>query len=122
MDEPAKAFDELVSGDPNVMGGAAVFAGTRVPVQTLLDHLDAGEFIADFLVGFPSVRRQQVINFLAVHQEEVDAAWSDEIRRRLERLDSGTATTISWEEARRRIRIAAGLDEEGDRGHRDDAG
>jgi uncharacterized protein (DUF433 family) len=41
-----------------------VFYGTRVPVQTLLDYLEAGESIDDFLAGFPSVTRQQVIAFL----------------------------------------------------------
>jgi uncharacterized protein (DUF433 family) len=46
------------------MGGTAVFSGTRVPVQTLLDYLEAGESIDDFLAGFPSVTRQQVIAFL----------------------------------------------------------
>ena len=46
------------------MGGAPVFAGTRVPVQTFLDYLEAGESIDEFLVGFPSVGRQQVIAFL----------------------------------------------------------
>ena len=46
------------------MGGAAVFAGTRVPVQTLLDYLEAGESVDDFLKGFPSVTREQVIAFL----------------------------------------------------------
>jgi uncharacterized protein (DUF433 family) len=46
------------------MGGAPVFAGTRVPVQTLLDYLEAGETINDFLAGFPSVKREHVIAFL----------------------------------------------------------
>jgi uncharacterized protein (DUF433 family) len=46
------------------MGGAAVFPGTRVPVQTLLDYLEAGDSIDDFLAGFPTVRRDQVIAFL----------------------------------------------------------
>jgi uncharacterized protein (DUF433 family) len=46
------------------MGGAPVFTGTRVPVQTLLDYLEAGETIDEFLVGFPSVKREQVIAFL----------------------------------------------------------
>jgi uncharacterized protein (DUF433 family) len=46
------------------MGGAAVFRGTRVPLQTLLDYLEAGESIDDFLEGFPSVTREQVIAFL----------------------------------------------------------
>ena len=46
------------------MGGTPVFAGTRVPVQTLLDYLEAGESIDDFLEGFPTVSREQVIAFL----------------------------------------------------------
>jgi uncharacterized protein (DUF433 family) len=46
------------------MGGAPVFAGTRVPVQTLLDYLEAGDSIDEFLAGFPSVKREQVVAFL----------------------------------------------------------
>ena len=46
------------------MGGAAVFGGTRVPLQTLLDYLEAGESIDDFLEGFPTVTREQVTAFL----------------------------------------------------------
>src|SRR5215471_10639039 len=55
---------QIISRRPDVMGGTAVFHGTRVPVQTLLDYLEAGESIDDFLAGFPSVTRQQVIVFL----------------------------------------------------------
>ena len=54
----------VVSRDPDVMSGAAVFRGTRVPVQTLLDYLEGGDSIDDFLEGFPTVTRQQVIAFL----------------------------------------------------------
>lgn len=46
------------------MGGTPVFCGTRVPVQTLLDYLEAGDSIDEFLKGFPSVSRGQVIGFL----------------------------------------------------------
>ena len=46
------------------MGGAPVFCATRVPVQTLFDYLEAGESIDEFLEGFPSVSREQVISFL----------------------------------------------------------
>ena len=53
-----------VSRNPEVMGGTPVFAGTRVPVQTLLDYLEAGDSIDEFLEGFPSVTREQVIDFL----------------------------------------------------------
>jgi uncharacterized protein (DUF433 family) len=56
--------EPIVSRNPAVMGGTAVFYGTRVPVQTLLDYLEAGESIDDFLAGFPSVTRGQVIAFL----------------------------------------------------------
>jgi uncharacterized protein (DUF433 family) len=52
----------VVSCNPDIMGGAPVFAGTRVPVQTLLDYLEAGDSIDEFLAGFPSVT--QVIAFL----------------------------------------------------------
>ena len=51
----------LVVIDPEILGGEAVFAGTRVPVRSLFDHLEAGETIEDFLEGFPGVSREQVI-------------------------------------------------------------
>jgi uncharacterized protein (DUF433 family) len=46
------------------MSGAPVFRGTRVPVTTLIEYLEGGETIDDFLEGFPSVKREQVIAFL----------------------------------------------------------
>lgn len=54
----------IVSRDPEVMSGTPVFSGTRVPVQTLLDYLEAGDSIDEFLKGFPTVSRDQVIAFL----------------------------------------------------------
>lgn len=54
----------VVTSSPNVMGGTPVFAGTRVPVETFLDYIEGGESIDDFLEGFPSVTREQVIAFL----------------------------------------------------------
>ncbi len=57
-------LDQVVSVAPDVMSGAPVFASTRVPVQTLLDFLESGESIEDFLLGFPTVKREQVIAFL----------------------------------------------------------
>jgi uncharacterized protein (DUF433 family) len=54
----------VVSVSPDVMSGAPVFPGTRVPVQTLLEYLEAGDSIDEFLAGFPSVSRSQVIAFL----------------------------------------------------------
>ena len=54
----------MVSVSPDVMSGAPVFPGTRVPVQTLIEYLEAGDSIDEFLAGFPSVSRSQVIAFL----------------------------------------------------------
>lgn len=54
----------VVTSSPEVMGGTPVFAGTRVPIENLLDYLEGGESIEDFLEGFPSVSREQVITFL----------------------------------------------------------
>jgi uncharacterized protein (DUF433 family) len=56
--------EQIVSSSPEVMGGTPCFVGTRVPVQTLLDYLEAGDSIDDFLEGFPSVPRTQVVAFL----------------------------------------------------------
>ena len=57
-------FDDLkgiVHSDPQIMGGTPVFKGTRVPLQNLIDSLEGGESIDEFLEGYPSVRREQVI-------------------------------------------------------------
>jgi uncharacterized protein (DUF433 family) len=53
------------------MGGTPVFCGTRVPVQTLLDYPEAGESIDEFLAGFPSVSREQVIEFLEAAKDRL---------------------------------------------------
>ena len=65
-----------ISIAPDVLGGTAVFAGTRVPVQTLLDYLEAGESIDDFLEGFPSVKREQVVSFLELAKDRLIEAGS----------------------------------------------
>jgi uncharacterized protein (DUF433 family) len=62
---------QIITSTPDVMGGTPVFAGTRVPVQTLLDYLKAGESIDDFLDGFPTVAREQVIAFLEEAEEQI---------------------------------------------------
>jgi uncharacterized protein (DUF433 family) len=51
----------VIHSDPEIMGGTPVFAGTRVPHQNLIDYLEGGESIEDFLDGFLSVKREQVI-------------------------------------------------------------
>ncbi|MEX2223599.1 MAG: DUF433 domain-containing protein [Candidatus Rokuibacteriota bacterium] len=56
--------EPIVTSSPEVLSGTPVFAGTRVPVQALIDYLEGGETIDDFLAGFPTVKRQQVVAFL----------------------------------------------------------
>ena len=50
---------EVISSDPDVQGGTAVFTGTRVPVKNLIDYLKAGDSLEEFLEDFPSVTREQ---------------------------------------------------------------
>ena len=64
--------DPIITASPDVMGGTPVFAGTRVPVQTLLDYLKGGESIGDFLDGFPTVSREQVVGFLGETEEQIN--------------------------------------------------
>lgn len=54
----------LISSTPDILGGTPVFRGTRVPVQTLIEYLEGGQTIDDFIDGFPTVTREQVIAFL----------------------------------------------------------
>ena len=55
---------EVYHTDPEIMGGTPVFTGTRVPVQTLLDYLEGGDTLDEFLDGFPGVSREQAVGFL----------------------------------------------------------
>jgi uncharacterized protein (DUF433 family) len=66
----------IVFTSPDIMSGAPVFAGTRVPVQALIDCLEAGETIDDFLEGFPTVSREQVIAFLEEAKNRMTVASS----------------------------------------------
>ncbi|MEG4251492.1 DUF433 domain-containing protein [Microcoleus sp. AT3-A2] len=61
----------IISVSPEIMGGTPVFAFTRVPVQTLLDYLKAGESIDDFLDGFPTVTKEQVIALLEEAEKQL---------------------------------------------------
>jgi uncharacterized protein (DUF433 family) len=64
----------VVRIDPEIMSGAPCFAGTRVPIQNLIDYLEGGDSIEDFLEGFPTVSREQVIALLEEAKERVLAA------------------------------------------------
>jgi uncharacterized protein (DUF433 family) len=66
----------VISCNPGVMSGTPVFRGTRVPVRSLFDYLEGGETIDDFLKGFPSVTRAQVIAFLEEAKDRVVEAAS----------------------------------------------
>ncbi|GAA4742186.1 DUF433 domain-containing protein [Flavisolibacter ginsenosidimutans] len=59
-------LNELVTIDPEILGGQPVFKGTRVPVETLFDHLEAGVSLNEFLDDFPGVTKEQAVAVLEV--------------------------------------------------------
>lgn len=60
---------EVLSRDPEVQGGVPVFAGTRVPVENLMDYLASGQSLDEFLADFPSVSREQALSVLRLARE-----------------------------------------------------
>jgi len=64
----------FITSSTDILGGTPVFAGTRVPVQTLIEYLEGGESIDAFLEGFPTVKREQVIAFLEEAKARVVAS------------------------------------------------
>jgi uncharacterized protein (DUF433 family) len=60
-----------IQSNPKVMGGTPVFAGTRVPIQNLIDYLEGGDSIDVFLEQFPSVKREQVIAVLEIAKQHL---------------------------------------------------
>ena len=66
-------LDQIVSRDPEIVSGALVFKGTRVPVQILIDYLKSGETLDRFLEGFPSVTREQAEAYLELTLDEASA-------------------------------------------------
>ena len=63
----------IIETNPDILGGTPVFAGTRVPVQTLIDYLEAGERLDDFLDDFPTVSRDQAVAALELAREALRA-------------------------------------------------
>ncbi|BBD67097.1 hypothetical protein NIES4072_56080 [Nostoc commune NIES-4072] len=63
----------VVHSDPDILGGTPVFVGTRVPIKTLLDYLEAGDSLDEFLDHFPSVSREQAIATLELAKEMLTA-------------------------------------------------
>jgi uncharacterized protein (DUF433 family) len=64
---------DLITTDPEILSGQPVFAGTRVPVETLFDHLEAGMPLDEFLDDFPTVSREQTVLLLRVSSTLVKA-------------------------------------------------
>ena len=62
---------KLITQSKNILGGAPVFAGTRVPVRALFDYLEAGRPLADFLDDFPAVSKAQAIGLLKLFKANV---------------------------------------------------
>ncbi len=62
----------VIQSDPEILGGTPVFAGTRVPVQNLIDYLEAGDTLDEFLEAFPSVSREQAIAVLEIAREALN--------------------------------------------------
>jgi uncharacterized protein (DUF433 family) len=60
-----ETVEAVISRSPDIMSGAPVFAGTRVPVQSLLDYLAGGHPLEEFLDDFPTVRREQAVDCVA---------------------------------------------------------
>ena len=76
--------------DPEIMSGEPCFAGTRVPVRTLLDHLEAGDSMDIFLNDFPTVSREQAIAFL---EQSAEAMLG---KHRLQRTIGGAGSGGFW--------------------------
>lgn len=66
-----KTKNNVIDVQPGILGGTPVFRGTRVPVKTLIDSLEAGDSIDLFLYDFPSVAREQVVAFLEMTKERL---------------------------------------------------
>ena len=62
---------DLINRSEDILGGTPVFAGTRVPIASLLQHIKAGETLDDFLEGFPTVTKEQVVAFLEEAEEQI---------------------------------------------------
>jgi uncharacterized protein (DUF433 family) len=64
-------LNQIVHSNPDILGGTPVFVGTRVPVQSLFDHLEGGDTLDEFLHQFPSVKREQAIAALDLARDSL---------------------------------------------------
>jgi len=74
--EQKALLEEIVWVDPDRMSGEPCFKGTRVPVQSLIDHIEGNSTLDDFLDGFPSVTREQAIQFIELAKDNLLACVS----------------------------------------------
>ena len=63
----------IIESTREILGGTPVFKGTRVPVRTLMDYLEAGDSIKDFLIDFPTVSREQIKQALEIAKQAMDS-------------------------------------------------
>lgn len=71
MRETGEMVQQVIRRDPEIMGGTPCFVGTRVPFQTLLDYIEGGETLDDFLEQFPGVSREMAIAALESAKESL---------------------------------------------------
>jgi len=91
----------VVHSDLDILGGAPVFVGTRVPLRALIDYLQGGHSLDEFLDDFPTVSREVAV--AALEQEEV---WAAEVEHRIADVESGSVEVIPIAEALARVRAA----------------
>jgi len=73
MQHPVTSQDQVVHNDPEILGGTPVFVGTRVPLRNLIDYLEGGQSLDEFLDDFPSVSRDQAVAALEAAHEVLTA-------------------------------------------------
>ncbi|MBI1802621.1 MAG: DUF433 domain-containing protein [Chloroflexi bacterium] len=69
MNDQPKLNRDLIQRSDDILGGIPVFAGTRVPIQTLIDYLEGGQPLDEFLEDFPTVSREQALSVLELAKE-----------------------------------------------------
>lgn len=74
--EQRTRLNGIVWIDPDRLSGAPCFRGTRVPIQALIDHIEGNSTLEDFLAGFPSVSREQAIEFIELAKDSALACVS----------------------------------------------
>lgn len=86
-------ISDLIISNPEILGGKPVFQGTRVPVSNLMEYLESGYTVNDFLLGFPTVKKNQVKRVLHLLSQQIteSAKTKDTARRTLRRK---TKTTL----------------------------